>query len=152
MQDHDTTERWLPIAGRPEYIISDQGRIAKVLKPSPSPLGYLGIRLGTRVDHEYIRIHSTVLQTFVEPRPEGMHCAHLDGDNQNNRLKNLRWVTPKENISHKKDHGRHKLSWDDVREIRRLRAMGERVRVIARRYGVSEPYVSNICANRSWVV
>lgn len=50
-------------------------------------------------------VHTLILNTFVGPMPKGYHCAHLDGSRDNNNLDNLRWVTPKENMSHKKIHG-----------------------------------------------
>ena len=44
-----------------------------------------------------IRTHILVLETFVGPRPEGMHGCHYDDNPMNNRLDNLRWDTPRAN-------------------------------------------------------
>ncbi len=71
--------------------------------------GYLAVNLyvGGTGKHKFKQehIHTLVLETFVGPMPKGYHGAHLDGSRDNNNLDNLRWVTPKENMSHKKLHG-----------------------------------------------
>ena len=101
-------ETWNPIEGYPRYEVSDFGRVrsldypvhyrrengaewsrierGRVLKPRRLPNGYLRVCLGA--DYEDY-IHRLVLLAFVGPCPEGMQCAHDDGDRGNNRLSNL---------------------------------------------------------------
>lgn len=43
-------------------------------------------------------VHTLVLMTFICPRPEGHVVRHLDNDTSNNRLSNIVWGTPRENI------------------------------------------------------
>lgn len=43
------------------------------------------------------RVHRLVWETFKGEIPEGMQIDHIDGNPENNRLDNLRCVTPKEN-------------------------------------------------------
>lgn len=70
---------------------------------------YLAVNLyvGGTGKHKFKQehVHTLVLTTFSGLRPKGYHCAHLDGSRDNNNLDNLRWVTAKENESHKKLHG-----------------------------------------------
>jgi len=51
-------------------------------------------------------IHCLVLEAFsgLKPHPK-MQCAHLDGNKANNNIKNLKWVTAKENAGHRSQHG-----------------------------------------------
>ena len=42
-------------------------------------------------------VHHAVLLAWVSPRPEGYEADHLNGNNTDNRLCNLQWVTPSEN-------------------------------------------------------
>src|SRR5690606_17006733 len=40
------------------------------------------------------------------PNPDNKpHINHIDGDRSNNSLKNLEWVTPKENVTHAYEAG-----------------------------------------------
>lgn len=43
------------------------------------------------------RLHRLVWETFCGEIPEGMQIDHIDGNPANNKLDNLRLVTPKEN-------------------------------------------------------
>lgn len=72
----------------------------KILAQSVSNAGY--IRIGIKVnDKSYMRsVHRAVAQAFI-PNPEGKReVNHKDGNKLNNRVDNLEWVTPKENIAH----------------------------------------------------
>ena len=104
-------------------------------------------------------MHILVLETFVGPRPEGMQCRHLDGDETNNHISNLCWGTVAENHRDKILHGtsnrgeRHygtKLKDDDVLQIRRRVASGERQRVIAEDFQVAISVVSAIVRRITW--
>lgn len=46
--------------------------------------------------------------------------------------------------------GRARLSAADVREARRLRAAGRRIKDIAAQFGVSDSTISHACLGRSW--
>lgn len=82
------------------------GRIMKQRLRGHSGVGYLAVKLshpkkGTRD----FPVHRLMLLAFHGPAPEGMQAAHLDGVRTHNTLANLRWVTAKENQSHRKLHG-----------------------------------------------
>jgi HNH endonuclease len=64
--------------------------------------GYLSIQLGRA---RRALVHRLVLEAFVGKAPQGMQCAHADGNRANNALGNLRWVTRKENEADKLRHG-----------------------------------------------
>jgi hypothetical protein len=86
------------------YMISDLGRIL-VIKNGAAVFklgfleknGYLSVVFG----HDDKRnIHRLVGEYFCE-RPEGTECInHLDGNKQNNKAPNLKWVTYAENNQH----------------------------------------------------
>ncbi|MCZ4505940.1 NUMOD4 motif-containing HNH endonuclease [Rhodococcus ruber] len=120
-----TTETWKPILGYEDrYAVSNLGRVKglarvtvrkdgvvqnwkeKILSPSPDGLGYLFFRVRDgKGGHEMRKVHLCVLESFVGPRPEGMMGCHNNGDNQDNRLENLRWDTPSANMQDKAIHG-----------------------------------------------
>lgn len=110
-----------------------------------------------------IKVHTAVIETFYGPRPEGLECAHLDGDKLNANLNNLRYVTRAENAAHKKDHGtafvgeKHpnsKLTIEDVAYIRaNYRLLGPRKSnsgELARQFGVSQNYIGHIIRKYNW--
>lgn len=102
-------------------------------------------------------VHLAVLTAFVGPRPAGKQCAHLDGNQRNNRVENLAWVTPSENNLHKRSHGtmycgerhcRSKLTAVKVVEIRARR--NESSSVLAREFGVSPQLILRIWNREYW--
>lgn len=117
------TEIWVSIPDFNGYDVSSLGRIRswrpwrgqpvpRVLKPTPDDRGYLCTRLYGQGDGKYgagagrtIKVHWLVTAAFVGPKPEGMVVRHLDGDHANNRIGNLLYGTPEENIA---DSVRHK--------------------------------------------
>lgn len=114
-------ERWLPIPGwEGLYEVSDHGRVKslpilghnrkvllRVLKPllRGRAAKYFTVHLRNSKRGRMVAIHVLVLETFVGPRPPGMHACHNDGDPANNRLENLRWDTPKANMADRDRHG-----------------------------------------------
>lgn len=99
-------ETWKQIPGHKGYQVSNMGKIkgltGKILKPFNMGNGYLGVSLGIK---RRAYIHRLVLEAFIGFSPENFQCAHLDGNRKNNNLENLKWVSIKENMSHKKIHG-----------------------------------------------
>lgn len=103
-------------------------------------------------------IHRLVLEAFVGPCPKGLICCHNDGNQANNRVKNLRWDTYQSNADDSHRHGTRaigsrcnaKLSEPDVLEIRRLRAEGVPMGKLASRFGVTKNNIKAIVYRRSW--
>src|SRR5438046_1631053 len=68
---------------------------------------YMGLRIYKEASKKRItiRVHVLVALTFLGPRPKGLQVAHLNGNGSDNRLENLKYMTPKENTSHRPIHG-----------------------------------------------
>ena len=173
---NELTEVWRPVPGFDGwYDASDWGRVrswrtrAKLEHRSSRPRllagrkdrGYRQMKLSHPVLGKVkVAVHHLVLATFVRSRPSGLVCDHINADRCDNRVENLRWVTPRDNIRHAAALGRMNvrpgarshspLSVGDVREIRRLRQSGARLRLLAERFGVSESTVSRIGLGRGW--
>lgn len=98
-------EVWLPVKDYIDYEVSNYGRVRslkfgkiKMLKGRKRKKGYLHVILCNDEKKSGFYIHRLVYETFVGEIPEGMQIDHRDGNTQNNRLDNLRCVTPKENV------------------------------------------------------
>lgn len=149
-------ERWMPIVGYEGlYEISDAGRVVSLLHARPREIGSLGSRGYMRCllnKNEVVLgayIHRLVLIAFVGPCPNGMECAHYDGDKANNTLRNLRWATGTDNHKDKRRHGNvpSTLTENDVRDIR---YSSELYRILADKYKVSKGNISMIKSRKAW--
>lgn len=83
-----------------ELIINpDTGVIEKrtVVTGTLSKAGYLRIRYNGKVEY----VHRLMWQHFNGPIPSGMHIDHINGNKSDNRLENLRLVTPFENVQNR---------------------------------------------------
>lgn len=98
-------EDWKDIPGyKGLYRVSSFGRIKSlkkniIMKPILQSNGYCHIGLNNGVQKQF-RLHRIIANTFI-PNPENKpQVNHKDGNKQNNRIENLEWNTPKENMNH----------------------------------------------------
>ena len=121
--------------------------------------GYQQVSLWNRQFHRLRRVHTLVLTTFIGPAPQGKQCRHRNGNRSDNRLKNLCWGTPQQNMDDRTKHGktsrgesagRAKLTEGLVLEIRRMRASGKTLEAIAKAVGVSRRQVGRIYNRQAW--
>ena len=88
----------------PEYFISTKGRVfsekygdMRELKPGKDSSGYLFVILCKEGKRHNRKIHRLVGETFIE-RVEGKdQIDHINRNNKDNRLQNLRWCNNREN-------------------------------------------------------
>lgn len=84
------------------YQISNMGRLASlnngfhILSNKNRKGGYLSVVLRFGNDTYYTRIHRLVYEAFVGEIPKGYHIHHINHNKQDNRLCNLKLVSPKE--------------------------------------------------------
>ena len=102
----DTHEEWRVIDfTNNKYSVSSEGRIrnnrtGNILKPSIHKRGYLKINLDVDGKRYSKSMHRLIALTFI-PNPENKaEVNHINGIHDDNRVVNLEWVTPEENIRH----------------------------------------------------
>jgi hypothetical protein len=161
-------EVFRPVPGWANYEVSNLGSVRrrKRIRGRGFADGWVGCKLfqagdGYRCAHFWDGkrsvsryVHRLVLEAFVGPCPAGHYARHiLNNDRTDNRLVNLAWGTPIQNMEDKKRHGTHrsgdrvthaKLKVADVLEMRRLRREGILRGDIAKRFGVSDTHVSKV--------
>ena len=114
----EENEVWKTIEGyNGKYQVSTLGRVKSVertiincrgrkqpfketiLRPDHSQNGYERVGLYSKGRMKHYRVAKLVYEAFVGPVPEGMEIDHLNGNNTDNRLENLRACTHKENCN-----------------------------------------------------
>ena len=104
------------------YEVSTEGRVRslnyrctgeiKVLKQGKSTKGYSQVRLCHNGDYKQCSVHKLVAYTFPDLIPndnpqEKTQVNHINEDKTDNRVENLEWVTPRQNIYHGTGIERH---------------------------------------------
>ena len=102
-------EQWKPLVGlEGRYEISSEGRVyshlrGRILKPTITAKGYAYVRLNKASRH----VAREMLKAFVGQPEPGQQACHNNGIPGDNRLNNLRWDTPHENMLDIIRHGRN---------------------------------------------
>lgn len=105
-------EIWKEIEGYEGlYKVSNKGRVMSfndfrkrgsipfIMKCATDKKGYLRIRLSLNDVRKSFTIHRLVAMAFI-PQIEGKEIIdHINGIRTDNRVENLRWCTPKENVN-----------------------------------------------------
>lgn len=132
----------------------------RILKPHTTHNGYLRVELNAPGQKPHKRpVHHLVLEAFSGPQPEGKEALHLDGFRWNNRWRNLKWGTHKENMSDERRHGTCPigvknpaavLNEAQVLKIRELRRSGQTYHAIARTIGINWVTVWDAANRKTW--
>lgn len=141
------------------YVLGRFGQVLGTVNPKH---GYLQLEVydASRKKVGQVFAHRVVWEYVNGPIPDGMQINHCNGLKTDNRLRNLRLVTPSENMQHAFATGLHnmrgsrnnhsKLTEQDVLDIRAAMAAGEKRAVVAARYGVGERHISGIRNGHTW--
>ena len=158
-------EQWRlsPIFGE-VYEVSDLGRVrrgTRIKTLTVDNLGYSQAHLSYKGVPSCARVHRLVAIAFLgSPSVERYQVNHKNGRKTDNRVCNLEWVSHSENMKHAHRIGlistagensrSGRLSWNEVREIRRRAGGGEKHRFLAYDFGVCRAHVSAIVSGRFW--
>lgn len=171
---NETFEIWKTIPGyEAVYSVSNMGKVRRdcmgkrlqagqMVKQWNNTYGYPSVRLRRESKGHSIAVHRIVSTCFLGPRPEGLVVNHIDGNKLNNRVENLEYVTPKENVHHAiknglsrvlygEEVGTSKLHAQEVLDIKGKYASGAySQRNLAKEYSVSQTCIRMISKNRIW--
>lgn len=121
--------------------------------------GYKGVSLVKDGVKRMNPLHRVVAKAFV-PNPNNYNIVnHEDGNKLNNCDWNLKWGTTQYNTAHAVEnrlhcfgekHGMHKLTEDDVRQIRKEFVGGRQTKILAARYGVWPEVIRSVAKYRAW--
>lgn len=99
-------EEWKPVNGfEGHYVVSNLGNV-KSLKSGGMILkshvnkGYEYVHLCKNSKHYNAKVHRLVAKAYIPSHENACEVNHKDGNKLNNRVENLEWVTPSENMKH----------------------------------------------------
>lgn len=133
----------------------------KTIKTKLNKYGYPSAGLWYKGKRTDVVIHRLVAEAFIDNQNNYEQINHIDGNKTNNHVENLEWCDNNYNMKHAKEngllahqkgekHGGHKLTNEQVREIRRLRNEGWKYRQLAEKFGVCDRTIGQICRNEYW--
>ena len=166
------TEKWRDVVGyEGVYAVSNTGKVMRIGKANNAVVGgllnaffsngYERVSLSMNSRKRKFTVHSLVADAFLG-HSNGKQVNHIDGVKENNNLRNLEYVTARENTRHAFNLGLREglkgernpsnvLSEEQVLEIRKLAELGDlSQRKIAHMYGISQGTVSDINNKKSW--
>jgi len=160
--EYNETNEVFKQIGTTIYSVSTHGRVRndkrmKFLTPR-NLRGYARVSLWFDGKANDKRIHRLVAEAFL-PNPDCKpEVNHKNGIRNDNRLCNLEWVTPQENVKHKMEvlkqesqqgekNANSKLSESDIISIRNSK---KDAKLLAKEYGVSLTHIYRIKAKKMW--
>lgn len=130
----------------------------KTLKPSLYRR-YLRVSLCKDGAQKLYSIHRLVLSAFDRKSHVGEYACHRNGISTDNRIENLYWGSPEDNMAdclkhgtraRGVTHGSSKLSDADVLEIRKLHSLGISNDVLADKFKVAKETIGHIYRRETW--
>lgn len=91
-------EDFRPVPAFPHtYLVSSYGRVwsvrgSRFLRPQVNEDGYFRVDLRSQGERWNAFVQHVVLSAYQGARPEEHQAHHLNGDQQDNRVSNLRWI------------------------------------------------------------
>lgn len=126
----------------------------KKLKPVLTTKGYLQVGIHGRI----FRVNRLVSLLFIKNHYKYPESQHINGCKTDNRAKNLKWGSAKDNAIDRAKHGNTlvgsrspnaKLDERSVKEIRKKRGIYS-LNYLAKEYQVSKRLILLVCQRKSW--
>jgi hypothetical protein len=95
-------EKWCKLAEYPDIAVSNHGRVMnhknRSLLTGTDDNVYIDVKM-KNIDQKYVavKVHTLIALAFIGPPPTSIHTVqHKNGINNDNRITNLRYITPAE--------------------------------------------------------
>lgn len=146
----------LPTAERIRLRSKDDGECRVWTGPKHDAMGYARMLVDGRLQY----VHRVAWELVNGPVPDGLVLLHSCDNASCVRVEHLSLGTQRDNVQDMLEKGRAdrrgdranpaKLTWPQVREIRRLFAEGATRTQLSNQFGICHSQISNIVTNRHW--
>ena len=115
-------EVWAPVAGYPNYAVSNYGRVRNrksgaTLNPTHIGTGYLRVQLWSRGQCRSVMVHRLVADAFLDEDISDKQVDHINSVKTHNFVWNLQVVTQSQNIKLTYTRGRRLANAKPVRVL-----------------------------------
>jgi len=163
----NTSEIWKEVVGfEGRYEVSSEGRVKSYCRKEPRIL--VQIKCSWRKEYRKVKlvrgspikvytrtVHSLVAEAFLGARKPGWVVHHKNRRPWDNRFRNLKWMG---RLQHHKTfifprgekHHKHKLSVEQVRQIKSDLSAGVSLSILGAMYGVTKENISAIKRGVTW--
>ena len=97
-------ELWKEWPQDPRIKVSNKGNVVSCKRGAPYPLKMRHNNSGYQMVHvahaSSQLVHRMVAETWIPNPNHGKQVNHINGDKDDNRVENLEWVTPSQNLCH----------------------------------------------------
>jgi hypothetical protein len=154
------------------YLFSNKGNVknsitGQVLKQQVNSNGYLGVNvIFNKRGRRFAFVHRLCMETFLSYTGYDNYfyeVNHIDGNKQNNDIRNLEWLTRQENLEHARINrltkkamdvkvGLQKILDSDIIDMKELYNLGYSSADIAKSYNISPTYCGKIVNNKARIL
>lgn len=115
---------------RTPYSCKINGKELKLRKDKD---GYLRFNIVENGKHITILVHRLMAETFLGNRPNNFVIDHIDRNNNNNQIENLRYISQMENV---RNSNFHKMTDEKKQKAMQMKNIGLSIAAIARALNV----------------